>query len=31
MRIQSSLFNCQQAILLIERSADEVLPTKTRA
>lgn len=30
MSIPSPLFNCQQATLLIERRADEVLPVKTR-
>ena len=30
MSIPSPLFNCQQATLLIERRADEVLPAKTR-
>jgi hypothetical protein len=30
MSIPSPLFNCQQATLLIERRADEVLPLKTR-
>jgi len=30
MRIPSPLFNCQQATLLIERRADEVLPSTTR-
>lgn len=30
MSIPSPLFNCQQATLLIERRADEVLPSKTR-
>ena len=31
MPIPSPLFNCQQATLLIERQADEVLPIRTRA
>lgn len=30
MTISSPLFNCQQATLVIERRADEVLPLKTR-
>jgi predicted anti-sigma-YlaC factor YlaD len=30
MSIPSPLFNCQQATLLIERQADEVLPLKTQ-
>ena len=30
MSIPSPLFNCQQATLLVERRADEVLPRKTR-
>lgn len=30
MSIPSPLFNCRQATLLIERQADEALPTKTR-
>lgn len=30
MSIPSPLFNCQQATLLIERRADEVLPATTR-
>lgn len=30
MSIPSPLFNCQQATLLLERQADEVLPLKTR-
>ncbi|WP_375417575.1 hypothetical protein [uncultured Hymenobacter sp.] len=30
MSISSPLFNCQQATLLVERRADEVLPINTR-
>ena len=30
MAIPSPLFNCQQATLLIERRADETLPSRTR-